>query len=80
MGKCKTKAIQTDLHTFRHNQAYPGIIQAYSKPCVTLAYLELWYIENPINQKDIQSPSIFRILLYSEPKAYSDIYNANHLQ
>ena len=30
MGKCKTKAIQTDLGTFRHNQAYPGIIQAYS--------------------------------------------------
>ena len=40
MGKCKTKAIQTDLGIFRHNQAYPGIIQAYSKLCVTLAYLE----------------------------------------
>ena len=40
MGKCKTKAIQTDLGTFRDNQAYPGIIQAYSKPCVTLVYLE----------------------------------------
>ena len=80
MGECKAKAIQTNLGTFRRNQTYPGIIQAYSKPCVTLAYLELWYIENPINQKDIQSPSIFRILLYSEPKAYSDIYNAKHLQ
>ena len=67
MGKCKAKVIQTDLHTFRHNQAYPGIIQAYSKPCVTLAYLELWHIQNPINQH-IQSSSIFRILLYSEPK------------
>ena len=22
---------KTDLDTFRHNQAYPGIIQAYSK-------------------------------------------------
>ena len=22
MGKCETKAIQTDLGTFRHNQAY----------------------------------------------------------
>ena len=32
MGKCKTKVIQTDLGTFRHNQAYPGIIQAYSNP------------------------------------------------
>ena len=29
MGKCKTKAIQTNLGTFRHNQTYPGIIQAY---------------------------------------------------
>ena len=50
MGKYKTKAIQTDIGTFRHNQAYPRIVQAYlgySKPCVTLAYLELWYIQNP---------------------------------
>ena len=47
MRKCKTKAIQTGLVTFRHNQTYPGIIQAYSKPCVTLAYLEPWYIQNP---------------------------------
>ena len=30
MGKCKTKAIHTDLGTFRHNHAYPGIIQTYS--------------------------------------------------
>ena len=44
MSKCKTKAIQTDLGTFRHNQTYPGIIQAYSQPCVTLTYLKLWYI------------------------------------
>ena len=32
MRKCKAKAIQTDLGTIRHNQAYPGIIQAYTKP------------------------------------------------
>ena len=37
MGKCKTEAIQTDFITLSHNQAYPEIIQAYSKPCVTLA-------------------------------------------
>ena len=30
MRKRKTEAIQTDLDTFRHNQAYPGITQAYS--------------------------------------------------
>ena len=29
MGKCKTKAIQTDFGTCRHNYAYPEIIQAY---------------------------------------------------
>ena len=36
MGKCKTKAIQTDLGTFRHNQADPGIIKAYSSIFKTL--------------------------------------------
>ena len=55
MGKCKTKAIQTDLGTFRHNQAYPGIIQAYSgifktlcNPGIfrTVAYSETPYIQN----------------------------------
>ena len=57
MGKCKTKAIQTDLGTFRHNQAY-------SKPCVNLAYSEPWYIQNP----DIfKTRNIFRTLDYSEP-------------
>ena len=45
MGKRKTKAIQTDLEA--HNWAYPGIIQAYSKTCVTLAYLEPQFIQNP---------------------------------
>ena len=30
MGKCKTKAIQTNLGTFKHYQAYPRISQAYS--------------------------------------------------
>ena len=30
MGKCQTKAIQTDLGIFSYNQTYPGIIQAHS--------------------------------------------------
>ena len=30
IGKCKTKAIQRDLGTFRHNRAYPKTIQGYS--------------------------------------------------
>ena len=47
MGKCKTKAIQTDIGILRHNQAYPVIVQAYSEPCVTLAYSQPWYLQNP---------------------------------
>ena len=73
MGKCKTKAIQTDLGTFRHNQAYPGIIQAYSgifktlcNPGIfrTVVYPEPWHIQK---QKYIQNLGIFAILVYSEP-------------
>ena len=89
MGKSKTKAIQTDLGTIRHNQAYPGIIQVYStysKPCVTLAYLEPWYIQNPDIFRTrsifrtleysqawyIQNLRIFRTLAYSKSEAYSE--------
>ena len=58
MGKCETKAIQTDLDAFRHNQAY-------SKPCVNLAYLKLWNIQNP---NTFKTRNIFRTLVYSEPR------------
>ena len=57
MGKCKTKAIQTDLGIFtyipaylvifRHNQKYSGIFQTYSEPLVTLAYSELSFTQKP---------------------------------
>ena len=50
MGECKTKAIQTNLGIFMHNQTYPAIIQAYSG-------IEPWHIHNP---------GIFRTLLHSE--------------
>ena len=65
MSKCKTKAIQTDLGTFRHNQTYPVIIQAYSEPCVTLTYLKQSYIQNP---DTLRTRSIFATLVYSEPR------------
>ena len=65
MGKSKTKAIQTNFGTFRHNQAYLGIIQGYSKPCVTLSYLEPWYIQNP---NIFKIRNIFRPLVYLEPR------------
>ena len=53
---------------FRHIYAYSGVTQAYSEPCVALAYSELWYIQNPgisktlhiQNQRHIQNPEIFR--------------------
>ena len=72
MCKCKTKAIQTDLGTFKHNQTYPGIIQVYSGIFKTLcnpdifrtvvyrepeAYSEPWHI---------YKPGIFRIPVYLE--------------
>ena len=64
MGKCKTEAIQTGFGTFRHNQAYPGMIPAYLEPCVTLAYLQPWCNQNP----DIfRIRSMFRTPVYSQP-------------
>ena len=59
------KAIQTNLGAFSHNLAYPGIIQAYLEPCVTLTNLKLWYIQNP---NIFRSRSIFRTPAYSEPQ------------
>ena len=86
MGECKTKAIHTNLGTFRHNQTYPGIIQAYLEPCVSLTYLKLWYVRNSDIFKTrsifrtpaysqlwyIQNPTIFRTLAYSKSEAYSE--------
>ena len=61
MGECKAKAIQTNLGTFRHNQTYPGIIQAYSGIFRTLCYPDIFY-----------NCGISRTLTYSEPEAYSE--------
>ena len=62
MGKCKTKAIETDLGTFRHNQAS-------SKPCVSLAQSEQQYIQN----RDIfKTRNILGTLVYSEPRCIED--------
>ena len=38
LQECKTKVIQTNLGTFRHNQTYPGIIQAHLGIFRTLSY------------------------------------------
>ena len=60
------------LGTFRHNQTYPGIIQAYSGifrtlryPDITVICLEPWHIQS---QKYIQNPGIFTTLVHSEPR------------
>ena len=61
-------------------------IQTYSKPCVTLAYSEPWYIQNPdifrtrsifrtlayVELWYIQNPLIFRTLAFSNSEAYSE--------
>ena len=68
MGKSKKKPFMHILvysNIFRHNQAYSGIIQAYSQPCITLAYLEPWYAQNP---GIVRTRSIWRIVGYSETR------------
>ena len=86
MGKRKTKTIQAVLgiiehipiylgifRNIGHNQAYSGIIQAYSKPCVTLAYPELWYIKNHgiFRTGDITSLNIFDGALWETANGYN---------
>ena len=78
MSKQKTKAIQKNLGTLRHNQAYQGSIRAYwsifralsnSGIIRTVAYLEPWHI---LNHKHIQSAGIFKIrdILRNLPNIY----------
>ena len=64
MGKCETKAIRADLGIFTHIIAYSGRlrhIQAYSELCLTLAYSELLYIQNP---SIFKTRAIFTTLVY----------------
>ena len=77
MSKCKTKAVRTNLGTFRHNQTYPGIIPAYSGIFRALCYPDIFktvvYPEPAYSQTwYIQNPGIFRKLTYSKSEAYSE--------
>ena len=63
----KQKLLRQILGTFRHNQTYPEIIQAYLQPCLTLTYLKLWYIQNP---NILRTKSLFRTPVYSEPAIF----------
>ena len=67
MGECKAKAIQTNLSTFKHNQTYPGIIQAYSGIFRTLCYPDIFKTVVYPEPEHIQNPGIFITLEYSEP-------------
>ena len=77
IGKCKTNTIQPHLGTFRHNQIYPGIIQAYLGIFRTMCnpgifgiavYPEPGHIQNQkhIQKPGIHNPSIFRTPVYSK--------------
>ena len=83
MGECKAKANQTNLGTFRHNQTYLGIIQAYSDILRTLCYPDIskavvypepWHIQNQKHifliekKKKKKKRSIFKTSAYSEPR------------
>ena len=69
--------IQTCPNVIRHIWANLGITQAYSEPCVTLAFSEPWYLPNPgikpeaylepcyiQNSGTSRTTDIFRILGY----------------
>ena len=77
MGNCKTIATQTDLSAPRHNQAYPGIIPAYSWYIQNLdifrsrTYSEPWYIQNS---------HAFRTLVFSKLEAYSEACQTSTLK
>ena len=66
--------IQTYPDIIRHIQTYSRVIHGYSKHSVTLAYSELWYIQNPSIRK---TRAIFRTLAY--PKLWH-IQNQRHIQ
>ena len=66
MEKCITKTIQTYLGTFRHNQAYPRIIQAYSVIIRTLCNLA-YFIKLLKLLLVLKVSCIFRTLVYPEP-------------
>ena len=78
MGECKTKAMRTNLGTFRHNQTYPGIAQAYSDIFRTLCYHDIFktvvYPEPEAYSEPghIHNTGIFRTLANSKSEAYSD--------
>ena len=65
--------------TFRTlSNIYDG--KFYPQPYVTVAYLETWHIQNTAKHlsqnilfKTLCNPDIFRTLVYSEIKAYSDL-------
>ena len=72
IGRIRTRDILRTLPNIYHEQFY-------SKPCVTLAYLKLWHIQNPrhfhntikhllwnILFKTLCKPDIFRTLAYSQ--------------
>ena len=68
MGEYKAKPIQRNLGTLRHDQTYPGIIQAYSGIFRTLCYPDIFY-----------NCGISKTLTYSEPEAYSEPRHIHNL-
>ena len=64
--ECKINAIRKDLGTFKHNQVYPGIIQAYSGIFKTLF--------NPGIFRIMVYPEPW----HSEPKAYSETWHIHN--
>ena len=60
MGKCITKAIQTYLGTFGHNDAYPRIIQAYIFCIYLFIYLFIYSLKTTL--ANIQNKILINII------------------
>ena len=75
--KQNTRRVYQDSSlSIRAYSGYSGIIQSYSEPCVTLAYSELWYIQNA---SIFKTRNIFKTLAHGEPETYSESWAIQNL-
>ena len=72
--KIRPRKVTANLYLACKNIQFKTIIQAYSEPCVTLAYSETWYIQN---SGKFKTRGIFKTLVF--PKLWHS-QNQGHIQ
>ena len=87
VGKCKTKAVQTDLGIFTHIPSYssifrhiclniPGYVQSYSG---IIRHIQELFMHTQ-NCGVFRTRGIFRTLAHSEPRAYSELSQTSAME